>query len=183
MVVDIISGGLNASNLALWDRAVSATGGTLTIQEGFGGLLSANLAAMLQRAQATAVSLDFAASEGLAVENVIGPRVTTAVPQKIPPTFQHRTPSRRRDGFAGTGGGGPDVARSSLAACDADVLEAGQAFSVLLKSTADLEGRYVVVQGAARWRTPAGLSVMRVRLRGVLVRELMQRGICLWHPS
>lgn len=158
MVVDIISGGLNASNLALWDRAVSATGGALTIQEGFGGLLAANLAAMLQRAQATAVSLDFAASDGLAVENVIGPRVTTAVPRKIPRTFQHRMPSRRR---LGSGDGG-EATRSSLAACDADVLEAGQAFAVLLKSTGELEGRHVVVQAAARWRTPAGLAVMRV---------------------
>ena len=168
MVVDIISGGLNASNLALWDRAVTRTGGTLTIQEGFGGLLSANIAAMLQRAQASSVSLDFAASDGLAVENVIGPSVMTAVPTKIPPTFQHRTPSRRRldvhDGSGHLGGGGGDeFARSSLAACDADALEAGQAFAVLLKSTQDLEGQYVVVQSVARWRTPAGLSVMRVR--------------------
>eukprot|EP00892_Ulva_mutabilis_P008473 jgi/Ulvmu1/5999/UM026_0123.1 len=186
MVVDIISGGLNASNLALWDRAVTHTGGTLTIQEGFGGLLSANLAAMLQRAQAAAVSLDFSASDGLAVENVIGPSVTTAVPTRIPPTFQHRTPSRRRLQSPGSigSGGGAEFARSTLAACDTDSLEAGQAFAVLLKSTQDLEGGYAVVQAVARWRNPAGLAVMRVATRRLEVtRNFAAYATSLCHPA
>lgn len=53
--------------------------------------------------------------------------------------------------------------RSAAAACNADGLEAGQAFAVVLKSGRDVEGRYAVVQAAARWCTPTGMWVMRVR--------------------
>ena len=103
MIVDFISGGLNASNVPLWNRCVKKTGGTIIIQEGFGGLLPQSLVAMLHRHQAKSVSLDFFASDGLAIEQVIGPSVTTAPSA----TFQARDASvkgARRPASASSGG-------------------------------------------------------------------------------
>lgn len=196
MIVDFISGGLNASNIPLWNRCVKRTGGTIMIQEGFGGLLPQSLIAMLHRHQAKSVSLDFFATDGLAIEQVIGPSVTTAPSA----TFHARKSSVRggvRDRPASAMGTRGDIydtqpqhsshrrtfsenwaqglsagkapvedavgfRRSMSAACNAEGLEAGQAFAVVLKSGRDVEGRYAIVQAAARWCTPTGMWVMRV---------------------
>lgn len=142
LTVDIIAGGLSATHLPLWAQMARQTSGTLILQEGFGGMLTSNMAAALQRKHGTDVQLDFVCSDGLSVESVIGPTVMDA--KVCEPT------------------NGATQATRSKAARNAPTLEAGQAFSVLLQSKQDIASRHVLVQAIARWITPTQLFVTRV---------------------
>lgn len=144
--MDVLAGGLSASHLPLWAQMARQTSGTLILQEGFGGMLSRNVAAALQRKLGTAAQLDVMCSNGLAVDRIIGPTATEVK------RGRRRGELDSRDGRV-----------RSAAARDAANLEAGQAFAVLLKSTKDIQGRHVLVQAVARWTTPTNLRVMRVR--------------------
>ena len=67
VVVDMLIGGLNAANVALLTLLSEATGGTLILQEGFGGLLAQNMIGALQRKQASNPELDFHCSANVQV--------------------------------------------------------------------------------------------------------------------
>jgi hypothetical protein len=144
LTVDIIAGGLNAAHLPLWSQMAQRTSGMLILQEGFGGMLTRNIAAALQRKHGTDVQLDFVCSHGVSVESVIGPALVDATARQ-----PHLT-------------NGTKQAARSKAARNAPTLEAGQAFAVLLQSKQDIASRHVVVQAIARWCTPTRLFVTRV---------------------
>ena len=150
LAVDILAGGLTPSHLALWSQVARASGGAAILQEGFQGLLSSNLAAAITRRAGTQLQLDFACSNKLSVEKVVGPETT---------------PARRDLGSAGPAGRWQGAWGSirTAAGRNAGSLEEGQCFGVYLRSDRDFEGRHVLVQAIARWLTPGGSPITRVR--------------------
>jgi hypothetical protein len=149
MTVDILAGGLNATHLPLWALVARRTSGTVILQEGFGGMLSQNIISAMTRKHGACAQLDFVCSNHLVVDRVIGPTVTVAEKRSNGVQSENRVAVVR-----------------SLAGCDAASLEVGQAFAVLLRSTKNVEGNHVLLQAVARWQTPSGMTVTRVRAAG-----------------
>lgn len=148
--MDVLAGGLSAAYLPLWGRIPERSGGTVILQEGFGGLLCHNIAGVLQRTTATSVRLDFHMSDGLCAEQVIG---SGAV--QVPPSTM----------TARNGRGTAPAAHELRAevACDIASLAEGSAVAVLLKSRRDLQRQHVLVQAVASWGVADGGRVTRVR--------------------